>query len=97
MDEPAQVVVNFIQSVAQAVEKLTQPVEEINSLISRWLATGDPAGTIAVSINPYFESFSNDIDTSSMISDQTKKDIKDKLALIVKIGRNYKTTPYCHP
>lgn len=81
MDEPAQVVVNFIQSVAQAVEKFTQPVEEINSLISRWLATGDPAGTIAVSINSYFESFSNDIDTSSMISDHTKKDIKDKLAL----------------
>ncbi|MBP9015331.1 MAG: methyl-accepting chemotaxis protein [Candidatus Atribacteria bacterium] len=81
MDEPAQIVVNFIQSVAHAVEKFTQPVEEIDFLISRWLATGDPEGKTATAINSYFDSFSKDIDTSSMISDQTKKDIKDKLVL----------------
>ncbi|HXL02541.1 MAG TPA: methyl-accepting chemotaxis protein, partial [Candidatus Atribacteria bacterium] len=55
---------------------------------SRWLATGDPDGRITVSISSYFDSFSNDISTSSMISDQTKEDIINKLALYQQSWKN---------
>ncbi|MDK2896729.1 MAG: methyl-accepting chemotaxis protein [Candidatus Atribacteria bacterium] len=81
MDEPAQVVVNFIQSVAQAVEKFARPLTEIDFLISRWLASGDPDGRTAIAINSYFDSFLNDINNSSMISEQTKKNIGEQIAI----------------
>ncbi|MCX7668129.1 MAG: hypothetical protein N2Z84_04275, partial [Atribacterota bacterium] len=78
MDEPAQVMTNFINLVDESVKKFTSPINEIFLFMFRYVATGDPDGRLNAMIDSYFGSFENDVKNSTVISEEMKNTIFPK-------------------
>ncbi|MGB9554014.1 MAG: hypothetical protein ACPL7L_06525, partial [bacterium] len=78
MDEPAQVMTNFISLVDESVKKFTSPIDEIFLFMFRYTATGDPDGRLIAMIDSYFSSFENDVKNSTVISEDVKNAILPK-------------------
>jgi len=79
MDEPAQVMTNFIKLVDESVKKFTDPINEIFLFMFRYVLTGDPDGRLLITIDSYFNSFEKNVTTSTVVSEEVKNTALTKL------------------
>ncbi|MGQ9473749.1 MAG: methyl-accepting chemotaxis protein [Candidatus Caldatribacteriaceae bacterium] len=79
MDEPSQVMTNFIQLVDESVKKFTDPMESIFLFMFRYVVNGDPDGRLLATINSYFEAFQKDVTNSTVISEEVKNAVLSKV------------------
>ncbi|NSW77050.1 MAG: hypothetical protein HPY68_09840, partial [Candidatus Atribacteria bacterium] len=97
MDEPIQVMTNFINLVDESVKKFTSPINEIFLFMFRYVATGDPDGRLTAMIDSYFGSFENDVKNSTVISEEVKNAISPKVNDLKEKWRNFSTALTASP
>lgn len=91
MDEPAQIITNFINLVDESVKKFTNPINEILLFMFRYVATGDPDGRLTTMIDSYFTSFENDIKNSTVISEDLKNAVLPKAQDLQQKWQSFRT------